>query len=196
MLLRPSILLPLLLLALRLPLSASAWQADVYQGYWGPRNFDDGYGFGLAIGHETRAGAMTSLRLAIYPQFDRTVATSTEPVDLELQVLPLELTYMIPLVPPGYVFRSYLGGGIGYFFTSLKSKGPAGEITTSVDDHFGWLAGGGLNLHVTDSFALFGEMFFRGIAGRFRDGSLTSPTFTRELDFSGLSFQFGMRLSW
>lgn len=176
--------------------TASAVQVGVYHGFWAPRNFGDGYGPGVSVGWGTYPQDEFSLRLAMFPSFNRTEGTESGPVQLELEVIPVEGAYMFPITPPGHLIRGYLGGGLGYYVASLESRGPAGTLSTEIDDHFGWLAGGGVTLEVNPTFSLFGEMFFRGILGSFDDGKLTRPEFSNDIDFSGLSINLGMTFRW
>ncbi len=145
---------------------------SAFGAFWKPRNYDSQYGGGA------------KLRLAMLPLLHFEGRASYFP-DLKLEhasldVAPLEANVQFQ-VPLGR-FLPYAGVGLGYYVLDAKRKW--NNDTTTADNQWGGFVVAGLELGLTENWALYGEAKWTKVNAELKWNDVD---FTNQLDGLGVN---------
>lgn len=165
------ILLAAVALTLILPAtSAMATSFALYGSYWNSSELDDAAGAGVKFSFPVADRFAIDLRGTFYLPFDKD-ALADEIDDIgddkvdrevfgELEVLPIDAGFSIPLTQGGSIKPS-VGAGATYYW--MDTEGGA------VDDEYGWYGSFALEFAAESSFGFFTEALYRAASGTVDD---------------------------
>lgn len=144
----------------------------------GLRGYDSGFAFDLGV------GSRVSPIFAVEGTFG---AFSAEAGDDEVAVVPL--TIGLRFIVPNPIIEPYLGAGLGLYFSSID------DLVLGIDDDstdFGGYMSLGMDFWLSPRVALNFEGKYHWVDAEFTDFS----GFDRDVDLSGWTVNFGVRVSF
>lgn len=139
------------------------------------------FDLGKAVDFEIRAAMLESLGLI----------GQGEVVKIEATPVDVGLSYGFR---PDATVQPFLGGGVTYALLNGKVDSLA---TIQIDEEVGYYAVGGLDIGVTERFAVFGEAIYRDTSAEVTsDGFLNRDFQDYGLDLGGVGFNVGLMLTW
>ena len=119
---------------------------------------------------------------------------ATQSIDTDLVPAMGTVRVRIPITPQ---FEPYVGGGVGWEWLSVSGTDDSGFNFQNDYDGFGAQVFGGANLKVASTAGLYGEMVWNASTPKaeFFDPSV-GQTVREEVDFDGVAFHGGLRLTF
>jgi len=116
---------------------------------------------------------------------------ATDQINTDLIPVMGTLRVRIPVSPN---LEPYVGGGLGWEFLTVEGSDSLGSFQNDYDG-FGAQLFGGLNLNVSSSAGLYGEVLWNSSTPKaeFFDSSI-GEVVREDVDFDGLAFHGGLRL--
>lgn len=172
-------------------LTAMAGGLGAYGSYWSTKDADAGFGGGGKLQFMLGDIIGLEIRGSYFPDLNEEESL----FKYELEVIPAEAD-LILAIPLGDLLRVYGGGGAGYYFIDAKIKGQGLDEKVNVDDQLGWFAVGGLQVQLTEAFALFGEGKYTGIKAKFKGDDVEEITDDVDMHLDGFGANVGLLLTW
>lgn len=166
---------------------SQAWAGDItgFGSYWNTDDADDTWGVGGKVG----LGVTEMLEIEGRGTWYDDVTDDGGPGDIDIEAIPIEAGVALNFLPE-QPLNPYIMGGAGYHFLDTNRG--------SIDDEFGWYAGGGVEIGGPENVAFVVEALYRGIEGEVDDDDedVVVVRDDIDIDLSGLAVNAGIQYRW
>jgi hypothetical protein len=182
-----------IVLGLSLLMAVPSWAAGIGVGiaHWDTKDADEDQGFGIKVGFDLGESVEVDFRAAIFDGFAQVANNAL--FRLEATPVDLGISYHFKR---GAKVEPYLGAGGSFVFANALFDGGQVPIAggPEVDDEFGFYLVGGVDVGVSDTFGVFGEVLYRQAKLNITGNNFGFTDF--ESDFAGVGATGGVMLRW
>lgn len=180
-------------LVLALLTAVPSWASGIGVGMatWDTETAGDDQGIGVRIGFDVNDSVAIELRASFFDAFGQAANNAL----YRLEVTPVDIGFSYRF-NQGATVRPYLGAGGTYLSNSVLFDGGQLPRTSGpeINDEFGFYAVAGVDVAVTDTFGVFGEVLYRQAKLNVTGNGFGFTDF--QADFTGPAAAAGVMLHW